>query len=523
MFRSLDRTPSDARGQGWGYRLLCGTMRLAMAGLLVATPLLPWQPQAPAAEFEAVSSQQASRSGLETAWTRQMSIAGGVDGFVNAQIVVDPERKRTFVELKADGKVLSRLAADTLNQFGSPIGLEEAQRLAKIEIFKLSRRGIKAEASVLEVPEVRLYTLGRDGTIECRDAETGQLIWVERYGDPHIPALPIAATAKTVAMISGIHLYVIDALTGAVQDDVRLKGVPLQGASIVGDHIFAVCTGGRLEGLSLRDEKAERFTARVAGLPMADPVTSPDLPRMVWSTDAGYLYALDGEGRPGLAFRFPADGLISSSPVAGAGGRFYVATEKGHIYAINGAKSGSVLWRVSLGDPIYRSPYLLGDRLYVDSVYDELYALDASTGQMLWERPVAGVDKLLGGDQHHVLVKLDNAHLALIDAKAGTIAAELPSGNIATAIRNPLTDRTYLVSQSGGIQCLRPVGAELPTLMLTPPEAPKKEAEAEETTPNQTEPTSPFGGDPFGGASDPFGGGADPFGGNGGGDDIFGG
>jgi len=487
------------------------------------------------AEVETLVSRQMTRLGFVGAWQRQSSIPGGAERITGTAIVVDPERKRQFAEVVSEGKTLARIAADNLNAAGEAIGVGEAKRLATLEQYKLARRGVTAEVVEREVPEIRLYVGGRDGTVEARDAETGRLIWVERYGNPRVPCLPIAVNARYVAMASGLDLYVLDALTGKQLRRHRFGAVPLQGLAIVGDYVMAVCSGGHLEGISLKSRDAEPFVAQVAGNPMADPVSGIGIGRLMWPTSAGFIYAADGEGRPGLAFRFPSKGLASSPLAVGHGGIFYTATEKGMVYALDGSKSGSVKWRVSLGAPIYNSPAIFDSNLFLISVYGELYCLDAATGELRWQRSMRNAERVIGGTASTVLIKTRDGQLAAIDTAGGSPLAQFHAANIVGSLTNPLTDRSYLLTSSGTIQCLRPYDAELPTLSgpLAAAAVPSgsdsaaggKEQPGETPEAAGTE-ESPFG-EQGGGAADPFGGNADdPFGGgqgkNNAGDDPFG-
>ncbi len=517
---------------------LSGTLRaVCLASCIAGVATTPTA----GADLETRTARQVGRTGLVGVWERHTSIPGGYDAITSVEIVVDAERKRSYAELKSGDTVYARIAADTLNSFGQPIGIEEAQRLCKLENYKLKRRGIEAEVSVIEVPEIRIYTLGRDGTLEARDAETGQLMWAERFGDSRIPSLPLAVNEKYAAVVNGLELFIVDALTGKEIRRHRFDAVPLQGVTLIGDFVMAVCTRGRVQGFSITREDREPFTGRVAGLPLADPVAAPNFPRLMWPTDQGFLYALDGEGSPGFVFRFPTEGMVSSPLAAGAGGRFYAGTDKGHIYSIDSHLSGKVLWRRSIGAPVYASPTLLENRLFITTVYGQLFCLDAATGNMLWQRPVGNVEKVLGGSENQILVRTVSARLSAIDAESGSIIAEFDAPRIVDAVRNPLTDRTYLLTSDGSIQCLRPKSTELPRLLdMDLSTDTSGTASEENTSPQPNSGQSPFGNeapDPFGGAGNPFGGdgggnqqpdpfggsGADPFGGgNGGAADPFG-
>lgn len=518
---------------------------LHRAGILAAAVVV-WQcaAVAMAAGRETLSPAEAARAGMVSAWQRQMTLAGGLAGLADAQVFVDTTRPREIVEVTANGEVLLRIPADRVDRSGQPIGIEEAERLARLEIYKLKRRGIEATQSRRQIPQVRLYVLGKDGTVEARDGETGRVLWTEQHGDPRLPSLPMAINEKYVIFANGMDLIVLDALNGRAVFTRRLRYMPVAGPVIVGQHVMTLCASGRVEGLPLNDLNADFFTAVAAGEPTTGPVAAPDVPRMMWPTDAGFVYALDGGVGPGMAFRFPADGLVSGKPSVGLGGRFFMATDHGQVYGVSALNAGSVLWRHSLGDPIYAPTALFGNRLFVKTIYGDLHCLDATSGQALWPAPVREVDLILGGTGKQLIVRSTTARLRMLDMETGSSMADFTATSVVDSIHNPLTDRLYLLTTSGGIQCLRPLASELPTMLLKEfkPESAgeqtgeqageEREQPADGTAPETTDPFAPGGedapatpdegSDPFGGGADPFGGGADPFGGDEM-DDIFGG
>ncbi len=483
--------------------------------------------------YEALTPNEATRIGMVSAWQQQISVTGGADAIVDARVIVDDSRMNKFVEVTVNGKNLMRLAENQLNAFGQPIGLIEARRLAQLEVYKLKRRGIEATISEVETPEIRLYVLTKDGTIEARNAETGQVLWNERFGNERLPSLPMALSSSFVAFVNGAQLILIDALTGKLITTMDYDAVPLQGPVIAGHYLFAVCTARKVEGYDLKNLDQEPFTTRVAGLPMARPVAAPNSSRMMWPTSSGYVYAIDGEGRPGLVFRFSADGLISAQLAFGSDNQFFAATDKGQVYGMSANGSGRIQWRYSLGDPIYDSPHLIGEKVFFKTVYGDLYCLNAKTGEMSWNSPVRQVAEVLGGIESQLLVRTISGTIRVIDSLSGTTVVDFNNGGSVTAINNPLTNRIYLITSSGSIQCLRPINSELPKMLLANLSVPEVTPDGKKPADSSTETPFGFGTETNIGTgtealdSDPFGGDAgdvaDPFGGDTSGDDPFGG
>ncbi len=137
-------------------------------------------------------------------------------------------------------------------------------------------------------------------------------------------------------------------------------------------------------------------------------------PNEVWSADIGY--GSDGDykllARPvvsgGRVFTLDARGQISAfktkdgdrvwrfdttphdrddETMGGGlgvdGNAVYVATGYGEVLALK-TSDGSVLWRKMLGKPFRSAPTIADDRVYVVSIDNELNALAAPTGEVLW-------------------------------------------------------------------------------------------------------------------------------------------
>lgn len=78
------------------------------------------------------------------------------------------------------------------------------------------------------------------------------------------------------------------------------------------------------------------------------------------------------------------DGPIATcvEPIV-AGGKVYVGSMNGKLYAVNAA-DGSHAWTFETGGPILHSPACAEGKVYVGSVDGHLYCLDASTGRRQW-------------------------------------------------------------------------------------------------------------------------------------------
>ena len=85
----------------------------------------------------------------------------------------------------------------------------------------------------------------------------------------------------------------------------------------------------------------------------------------------------------GLHWRYTAGAGVDSSPAV-ANGRVYVGSFDSYLYALN-ASTGALLWRYTTGNAISSSsPTVAKGVVYVGCDDGNLYALTASTGALLW-------------------------------------------------------------------------------------------------------------------------------------------
>ncbi len=484
--------------------------------------------------------------GLTQAWARPIPVPAGAQTIADQQLFVHEENPKEFVEIvqagsvPADGsgvpqdKVIARISVEQIGINGQPIGRKEAERLATNEIRRLKRRGIDAELNMRTIPRVHLYSIATDGTLDCRDAETGEPKWMVGVGSQRLPYGELGVGEEHVTVINGGRLYTVEAATGEVIEQVDLIGAPNFGAINTGSYAMVPLVGGGVAGYPLFDPTRDPFKEIVSGDTLALPIKAPKSSRIAWGTDRGFVYVMEMQGDPSVLFRLKTDGIVSGRIATATGNRFFFGSENGQVYGLWGTRTGRVLWTVPFGEPFYNEPIIVGDSVLIRSSYGNLFSLNIETGALNWDRPVQNVSELVAAFGGRVYLTTLSGSLGVIDLKTGDRVGVFRDIRPTRLLVNRQTDRLYLVSDSGEVQCLREEGSELPTFNVQP-EIQMPDEEAEVTTPAPKAPTTdPFGGggaDPFGGGApggnDPFGGGApggnDPFGGGAGGNDPFGG
>ena len=513
---------------------------------------------------ELMTPDAMSRLGLAQAWARPVHVPSGAQSIRDQQLYVHEKAPHEYITIvapkpalpadaaaatgqdaakKADATepetvILARIPTDRIGINGAPIGRKEAERLASNEIRRLKRRGVDATMKVITSPRVNLYTIGSDGILECRNAETGEPIWISRVGRPSLPFSELGVNEKYITVVNGGNLIQVDADNGQIIREVRTQGAPAFGALNSGDFAVVPLIGGGVEGYPLYDPDRVPFRERVTGTTLAMPTKAPNSSKTAWGTSKGFVYVMELQGKPSVQFRLDTDGIVSGRLAAASGNRFFFGSESGQVYGIRATRTGEVLWSQPFAEPFYHRPLVFENQVLLRSSYGNLFSLDVENGLQTWNGSTPNIGDLLGVLDGRIYATTMSGGLVVLDVTTGKKLATFNNIRPEHFIVNNLTDRLYLVSNDGDVQCIRAEDSNLPTLVAHTEPKKRNKAATTATDPTQA-PENPGGNDPFGaekkdpfgagGNADPFGGGgggggnADPFGGGGGGADPFGG
>ena len=135
-------------------------------------------------------------------------------------------------------------------------------------------------------------------------------------------------------------------------------------------------------------------------------------------------------------------------------GKVFVGCYDNNVYALD-AKSGEFLWKFASEGGIPSTPLIEDGSLYVASEDHRLYSLSPDSGQVLWsyatEGPVRGSP---AGYQGHVFFGSDDRYLHVVNTATGRRAWRVEA---AAAVRSkPLIEdeRVYFGSESGDFYCV---------------------------------------------------------------------
>ena len=145
---------------------------------------------------------------------------------------------------------------------------------------------------------------------------------------------------------------------------------------------------------------------------------------------------------------------LSSQPVLTPDGRLFVTSYNGRLAALDAA-SGDVLWQRELSSHL--TPVLVGDRLLTVNEMSHVLAFDAHSGEELWRNrdlqnrqltaPAFADGNLVVGDFE--------GYLHLIDIQSGRFTARTRVDSSGISVR-PLTDyrRIYVLANDGRLEAL---------------------------------------------------------------------
>ncbi len=257
--------------------------------------------------------------------------------------------------------------------------------------------------------------------------------------------------------------------------------------------MFVPLVNGRIEGYSLakdkNDKKLTPWYYQSMGRTMVAPLATPE--SIIWTTEMGNLYVGDSED-PKMRYRLETGSEILAPP-AYRKPFVLVAAASGEVFAMQ-EMTGEREWKYGTGFPVTRTPAPVGDHVYVTSEEPALHCIDAKTGSMLWKAP--HVLQFAAESKNRVYGVDDLGGLVVLDAAKGSVVGRIATDHPIQSLVNEQTDRVYLISDDGVIQCLREIDAKEP-LYHSPkePEMKKPEAgaqqQAEQPQPRPAEKSAP--------------------------------
>ena len=121
------------------------------------------------------------------------------------------------------------------------------------------------------------------------------------------------------------------------------------------------------------------------------------------------------------------DTALKGAGIAMANGVIFATTGYGTVYAVN-AQKGNILWRKSLLTPLRIAPMVANNSVYVQSVDNKFYALNAKTGEEQWKYDISlenttlvgGAPAAYSNDLDMVVTGFSNGEIQAFNASLGS-------------------------------------------------------------------------------------------------------
>ena len=426
-----------------------------------------------------ITQPQASRVGLTRKWTAQATMSSSQSTL--KQIVLD------------HGTLFALTDTGQLQAFNAETG-------ATLWTVQVGRRDL----IVSEMDVSKNYVAVMNGsTIYVYNHFNGKLLW---SGEADV--IPGAGPA-----VSESRVYV-PGINGRMQSfPLRLVGDPItefgKDEKTLSPEEREQLEIERRDSLRILDQYVEPLNAQSMGRIYQSPVIARDdvrdavyssLPsgedHIVWVTDDGIMY-LGSIGTSELADAFkikyhvPTEKNITSRPTfieedvifPDQTGNIYMGSRDGYVYCVR-ENDGKQLWTFPCNEPIIEHlavfSRLLEKRdekrkkmyeryLYVPTYQKGMFCLDAVKGEKIWQTP--GIKKFLSRSNTRVYTVDYRNNLTVMDAQSGQVLGTMPLNNNKIQYLNEITDRIYLATEDGMIQCLAQIDQEKPIYFRQDPEA----------------------------------------------------
>lgn len=398
----------------------------------------------------------------------------------------------------------------------------------------------RSQVGAIVLYEGVLYAQTDRGVLHAIDAETGATLWARSIGRPEHPSLEPGVGGDFVALVNGSRLYVCNRHNGKLLYETEIDGAPGAGPCLSSERAYVPMVGGMVIAYGLQpqksdltgelgradevaDEVAERerrdnvrvnsihaipLFCRAAGNALVKPVIvtqTKGTEIVAWPTDCGGLNFAEVDRWTGEEFRLThclnAGAEFVSQPtvlppnpnVPNARATVYAASADGFVYAME-PQNGTPIWQFSTGESIIEPAVAVGNAVYVATQAGGLYCLDAFSGVEQWWAPK--IRRFLATSKRRVYCVDGLNRLVILNAKTGALLDRFSINGLPIRLINTQTDRLYLATRSGLLQCLHEINHKEPLrhLAVAPKadDAPVKAAVPGEMVPDEAVPVDAF-------------------------------
>lgn len=408
--------------------------------------------------------------------------------------------------------------------------------------IEMDRNRTRVQDVVLH--EGTLFVQTDHAMIHAIDAETGKTLWAGQVGRPNHPSLTPGVGKDLLAVVNGSRLYVCNRYDGRLLFEIQLDDVPGAGAALSKRRAYVPMISGmvvayrlekladplkelgkikenptpeqtaaaekdRRENLRLGQEFVRPLVCQSRGRALVQPLVTRETQTeefVAWATDRGFLHVgwvdLREEDRLALKYRLETAAAISSRPTylppdpndPNDSGLIFVTSRDGFVYAIR-ESDGVSAWRFSAGEPILQPAVVIDERVYVATQLGGMHCLNAKTGTQEWW--AAQIDQFVAASRQRVYAADRFGRILVLSAQTGARLDAIAAEHLPIKLANSDTDRLYLATDTGLIQCLHELELSEPIRhgearkQKAEPKLPAVEQEGIEGEPPPAQPEAP--------------------------------
>ena len=404
---------------------------------------------------------------------------------------------------------------------GVTLGKKDAARM-------LQAKGLEAAAQLLTspagfevkevaIPRIKLVLVSQNGSVETLDAETGKTIWSNTCGDTVAPTFPAAVSKAGIVILQGDRLYVLDWETGKIVMNKPLQYASSNAVAVTDNMAFVSDFSSRVEAYAIGDsEYKQRWGYVIRGRAIGSTVKMLDRDLCGIASADGFFYVFSAASTPDVWMRYQSTTQIAKC-IGTGNNAFYVGNRGGRLSKIVvDERIGRTAWEFLSGQAFSSAPLIVGSHVFAATDDGALNCINDVEGTEAWLSNSMAIREPLAVAGNVVYSRTQANEIVGLDVASGKVVGRSSAKNLGDTLLNQLTDRVYLVGSHGQLQCLRPIGGEVPKLVTSVvlEKQPKRENAPKLPTENANpmNPGSPFesnqpaGSDPFSSpSSDPFG------------------
>lgn len=236
----------------------------------------------------------------------------------------------------------------------------------------------------------------RQGSIYALEAATGAVAWQHRLEENRISRVLVVTPQNDLLLVatedtnplpaSQTRLLALETVTGQVRWECPIPASSLSAPAILDDLLF--CTSNNRAGYGVALISGE-IVWEINGLPSWSPAPpAAGDGQFFFGSYASQITAVSRDGQIRPLFSLPDDSYWFSLPLAYADGLLYAACRNRQLYVLDGA-SGQLRWQISGGRGITAAP-AIGPHVYLgikDAVKAKTYNLVAcrrENGAAVW-------------------------------------------------------------------------------------------------------------------------------------------